>query len=232
MRNFVIATVLMVVASGSYACGWRCTDRDITHRNDNAAVSGAGLAGNKAISLSASRGNGSSYNRATSGSFVGMYGYAVDRAPRPGSNGYQAGIHVVTDTYATAASNNRGQATGLAFGGAVALGGGSVFGAADSHTHEGACRHPRYGTYFGPRSAEANSFGGGMVGAGSASVALTGGPNTRTYADNYAGADAGIDIWGRADTEGERFWATYGDQKYAGSYSDSVRLGSGPALNG
>ena len=229
MRNFAIATVLMLASTGAYAC---CSGQDFTRNYDVAGAHGGGFAANKAISFSASRGNGYADNRATSGSYVSVDGYGVDRA-YGGGNGYQAGVHVVTRTHATALSNNRDNATGFALGGAVALGGGSAGGYANSDTFDWTC-WDWYGRPYGrgQHKSEATSFGGGMVGAGSASLALTGGPNTRTRADNYAGASAGIDISGRAETEGDSFWATYGDRKYANSYSDSMREGTGPAING
>ncbi len=230
MRKLAIAISAIALAIGSTSAFACCSGQDVTHNYDTARASAAGFAGNVAISKSFSAGNGYAQNTATSGSGVNMYGYGVDRSIY-GSNGYQSGVHVSTDTYATASSLNYGNATGLALAGAVAGAKGSASGYADSHTHDFWCRYEGR-TYFGDRKSEAMAFGGGKVKAGSASLAITGGPNTRTYAENYSGASAGIDLWGHADTDGDHFWAGHNDTKYADSYSDSVRLGSGPAING
>ena len=230
MRKLAIAIsglALALASSGAFAC---CSGKDVTHSFDTAGASAAGFAGNVAISRSVSSGNGYAENNAYSSSGVNMRGYGSDYSIY-GSNGYQAGVHVDTHTHAAAFSDNYGNATGMALGGAIAGAEGSASGFADSHTHDWTCRTKR-GTLFGPRKSEAMAFGGGKVKAGSASLAITGGPNTLTYADNYSGASAGIDLWGHADTLGDRFWAGHNDSKYAESYSDSVRLGTGPAING
>ena len=217
MRNFIVATVLSLFATGAFAC---C---DFSVNIDKAAAGAAagGYGSNVAKATSRTSRNGSAVNNAISGTSIVTKGYA--RAGEMGRgrravNGYEAGVEVQTGTYAATYSNNSGRNTyGGAYADAEARALGAAGGIATSKTiNWDFC--PWDGLDVG--GAAALSAAGGIVSAESDATAHTYGRG-ETEAGTVSGALAGLDVEGVADTDSDEFRASASDSKRAFTSSES-----------